>query len=521
MSRIVSAWLPRWPILRFLASQAKRPGKTLIDPERPFVLTTEIAGAPRIVATNAAAEAFTLRIGDTLADARAKAGFLQAEAADPAADEAALRRLALWATRYSPAVSLFDAASGADGFFIEIAGSAHLFGGEKALLTDLTQRLESFGLPVRPAIAATPGAAIALSRFHPRRGLVLRAGEEIRALSDLPIEALRLSEATSRTLRRLGLKRIGALIDKPRAPFAARFEAELLERLDQAIGRKPEPLAFIAPDAVYRRLQRLVEPVMTQDAVLALAAKLMSGLVEDLRRDDRGARNLRLSLYRVDGRAKIVDIGLGRPSRDATHVLRLIRLKLERGEDDVDPGFGFEAVSLAVTTAEPLRARQTELAGAAQSAEQAERCAALIDSLVQRLGAGSVRQIEPRESHLPEKAESSSEAASEAPSWPAPDTTRLRPLLFLRRPELAEEVLALVPDGPPRRFRWRGATHGVVLAQGPERIAGEWWRHGKEPPTRDYYLVENERGRRLWMYREGLYERETASPRWFVQGFFS
>lgn len=520
MSRIVSAWLPRWPILRFLASQAKRPAKAPIDPERPFVLTTEIAGAPRIVATNAAAEAFTLRIGDTLADARAKAGFLQAEAADPAADEAALRRLALWATRYSPAVSLFDATSGADGFFIEIAGSAHLYGGEKALLIDLTQRLESFGLPVRPAIAATPGAAIALSRFHPKRGLILRAAEENRALSDLPIEALRLSEATARTLRRLGFKRIGALIDKPRAPFAARFEAELLERLDQALGRKPEPLAFIAPDAVYRRLRRLVEPIMTQDAVLALAAKLMSELVDDLRRDDRGARNLRLSLYRVDGRTKTVDIGLARPSRDAAHVLRLIRLKLERGEDDVDPGFGFEAVSLAVTSAEPLHARQIELAGAAQSAEQAERSAALIDSLSQRLGSGSVRQLEPCESHLPEKAESSVEAASEAPSWPTPDAARLRPLLFLRRPEPAEEVMALIPDGPPRRFRWRGATHGVVLAQGPERIASEWWRHGKEPPTRDYYLVENERGRRFWLYREGLYGRETASPRWFVQGFF-
>jgi protein ImuB len=521
MSRIVSAWLPRWPIQRFLAAQPRGSGKASIDPERPFVLTTEVAGAPRVVATNAAAEAFRLRIGDSLADTRAKAGFLQVEAADPAADEAALRRLALWATRYSPAVSLFDAASGADGFFIEITGSAHLFGGEAGLLSDLAHHLEGFGLPVRPAIAATPGMAIALSRFHPRRGLILRAGEEARALTDLPIEALRLSEATARTLRRLGFKRIGALIDKPRAPFAARFEAELLERLDQALGRRSEPLTFIAPETVYRRLRRLVEPIMTQDAVLALATELMASLVEELRRDDKGARNLRLSLYRVDGQAKVVDVGLAKPSRDLEHVLRLIRLKLESGEDDFDPGFGFEAVSLAVTSAEPLRARQIELAGAAHGAEQAERCASLIDSLTQRLGSHSVRQLEPRESHLPEKAESSSEATGEAPAWPAPDTARPRPLLFLRRPEPAEEVMALVPDGPPRRFRWRGKTHGVALAQGPERIAGEWWRKREEQPTRDYYLVENELGRRFWLYREGLYERETASPRWFVQGFFA
>jgi protein ImuB len=533
MPRIVSAWLPRWPLLRFLAAQARAPGKALLDkplldkplldPGRPIALTVEAAGGPRLVAANAAAEALGLRVGDSLADARAKALFLQVEAADPAADAAALRRLALWATRYTPGVSLFDEASGADGFFLEIAGSAHLFGGEAALVADLARRLQRFGLPARLAVAATPGMAWALSRFHPSPGFALPSGEEARALAALPIEALRLRAATARTLRRLGFKRVGALIGKPRAPFAARFETELLQRLDQALGRLPEPLACIAPPPAYRGLRRLVEPVLTQEAVFAIAAELMAGLVQALRRDDRGARRLRLGLYRVDGEARIIDFGLARPSRSLEHGMRLIALKLERADAALDPGFGFEAVSLAVTLAEPLPARQIELAGGADDADGAdlaERRSALIDGLRQRLGPRSVRQFEPLESHLPEKAEACSDAGEEAPSWPRPDAARPRPHLLLRRAELAE-VTALVPEGPPRRFRWRGATHGVALAQGPERIAGEWWRQRGELPTRDYYLVENECGRRFWLYREGLYGRETASPRWFVQGLFA
>jgi protein ImuB len=61
--------------------------------------------------------------------------------------------------------------------------------------------------------------------------------------------------------------------------------------------------------------------------------------------------------------------------------------------------------------------------------------------------------------------------------------------------------------------------HGIAHAQGPERIAGEWWRERR--PTRDYYIVEDEAGRRFWLYREGLHGRETSAPRWFVHGLFA
>ena len=80
------------------------------------------------------------------------------------------------------------------------------------------------------------------------------------------------------------------------------------------------------------------------------------------------------------------------------------------------------------------------------------------------------------------------------------------------------------------RFVWRRVTRRVVRADGPERIAPEWWTHlppprdetAPLPRTRDYYRVEDEDGRRYWIFREGLYgDGRGGNPEWFVQGLFA
>ena len=93
-----------------------------------------------------------------------------------------------------------------------------------------------------------------------------------------------------------------------------------------------------------------------------------------------------------------------------------------------------------------------------------------------------------------------------------------RPLRLFVRPEPIE-TLAEVPDGPPLRFRWRRVLHDVAAIEGPERIAPPWWRR-EGGPTRDYFRAEDSQGRRFWIYREGLFGRETARPKWFVHGVF-
>jgi protein ImuB len=565
MSRIVSVWLRGWPIARLLLAQASAApadavmpkARHQLDPLRPLALVAPGPGGPRIVTLNRAARQGGLRADDLVSNARSKVLDLITREADPAADAEALRRLALWALRYSPIVAPWDEASGADGLFIDIAGAAHLLGGEAGVLADLDRRLTAFGLFPRLAVADTAGAAWAMAHHGSAGRAIVPPGQEAQVLAPLPLSALRLPEATLSLLRRLGLRRIGEVADQPRAPLAARFEALLL-RLDQALGHAPEPLIPIVPPPVYRAQAAFMEPIVSQEHILEAATQLLSDIAADLARDAAGARSLRLLLFRVmpeaclqhDGGVQSVEISLAAPSRDAGHLARLIALRLDRVSDSLDAEFGFETAAVHVLVAEPLADRQTRLTMA--EATPPEALAQLIDRLQQRLGHAAVRQLHPHQSHIPERAngvrplapglsvnlqrggEGSDPVSASLPRtpirgveressrrslrWTADAPSAPRPLLLLPRPEPAE-VVALIPEGPPRQFRWRGALHQVTEAEGPERIAPEWWRRTGQA-ERDYYVVEDREGRRFWLYRAGLYDGGETGPQWFVHGVF-
>jgi protein ImuB len=307
---------------------------------------------------------------------------------------------------------------------------------------------------------------------------------------------------------------------------------------------------------------------MAQEHVLEAATHLLEALARDLERDAVGARLLRLLLFRVVSKTRLsndaevlsLDLGLAAPSRDARHIAQLIGLRLHRLGSELEADFGFEAAAVHVLVAESLAERQDRLA-VGEANIPPEELARLIDRLQQRLGRGAVRQLHPRQCHIPERAvraqpavakskgspppcgEGSGVGVSEldvraclhptpnpSPSrggesgwrmwnrWSADAPSAARPLLLLERPEAAD-VLAVVPDGPPRHFRWRGVLHQVAEAQGPERITPEWWRRTAER-TRDYYVVEDVEGRRFWLYRAGLYGRGGPTPQWFVHGVF-
>jgi len=510
----------------------------VLDPAQSLVLVAPGKGGQRIVALNRAACAGGLSLGELLSNARSKVLNLQICDADPAADRDALRKLALWAMRYCPVVAIGHEASGADGLFLDITGAAQLFGGEERLLADLQRRLGSFGLYPRLAVAGTAGAAWALARYGKRNRIILSPGEERKGIEALPLAALRLPEEVLTVLRRLGFRRCGELIDQPRAPFGARFDAPLLSRLDQALGRASEPLIPVVPPPIYRVQVQFLEPILQQEHVLEAARCLLERLMQDLARDAVGVRLLRLLLFKLDGAAVSLDLGLAAPSRDAQHLAQLIGLRLYRLHSEFETDFGFEAAALHVLSAEDMPEQQNQLAIAAHTPAP-EALARLIDRLQQRLGVGAVGQLIAQQSHIPERAVrhvkgfALPKASRNSPARPRHDTVRSpeqplpwapdmpageRPFLLLPRPEAAD-VVALVPEGPPRQFRWRGVRHQVAYSGGPERIAAEWWRRTGEA-SRDYYVVEDTTGRRFWLFRAGLYDRETDPPQWFVHGVF-
>lgn len=505
-----------------MAQQSACPGETLDEASgsAPFVLTEAGRNGLRVAAADAAARARGIEPGLRFADARTRAPDLLAEPVDREVDAKALERLALWMERWSPAVAL----AGADSILIDATGGAHLFGGEAAMLDDMADRLGRSGLDCRLGLAPTPGAAWALAHAAPDRTR-LEAAALKSGLADLPMTALRLSEDSLTLLRRFGLTRIGQLYEIDRKALARRFHSvsaadAVLTRLDQALGQRPEPLDPLRPPPDHAVRLPCPEPLLHPDGIRAGLERLAPALCERLDARGEGARRFRLAVFRVDQSVADVVVGAARPVHDPAHILTLFRDRLET----LDPGFGIELMELEAARTGPVapQARSLDAVFAGDGPDTAE-LAVLADRITARLGGRVVNVLQPVQSHLPERAEALSAYEGELPDWhsaPAPGPAP-RPLRLFEPPE-SLEVIAEIPDGPPMRFVWRRIVHRVRRADGPERIAPEWWRPAATRRARDYYRVEDEEGRRYWIFREGLYgDGRGGPPAWFVHGLFA
>ncbi|MEZ5841231.1 MAG: DNA polymerase Y family protein [Hyphomicrobiales bacterium] len=454
----------------------------------------------------------------TLADARARVPGFAAVVADPAADARLLARLADDCERFTPLVALDRPA----GLVLDITGCDHLFGGEKGLRAALLARLERAGLAARAAIAGTPDAAGALARFG-RTGIVPPGGEPA-AVRSLPVAALAMPDEVTLALARAGLKTVGDLAARPSRPLAARFGEALPRRLRRVLGAEDVRITprRLPPPCLLE--ERFAEPVArTEDieAILAGLAARAAGLLEGR---GEGGRAFEVAFFRTDGAVRRIAVETGRPTRTVATVLRLFRERLDALADPLDPGFGFDLVRFAVPVVEPLAERQPALAPAGMRAADGAGVVDLVDRLAARFGRDRVLRFHPRDSHDPDRAAmlvSALDDPGAACLWslPGPDEPPARPLQIFE-PPCPVEALAEVPDGPPLRFRWRRVLHEVVRAEGPERIAPEWWRKPETAPTRDYYRVEDAAGRRFWLFRAGLYGEGATPPRWYLHGLF-
>lgn len=467
----------------------------------------------RLIALNQPAFRLGFQRGQALAEARAILPSLEAIETEPLADAHLLSEIADWANRYTPLV----AEDGRDGLLLDVTGCAHLFGGETRLVADIVARLKRQGILSRAAIADTPGAAFAAARYG-GPSVVPPDGQEA-MLAGMPLHALRLDETVVATLERVGLKRIGQIVKAPRAPLAARFGTELIRRLDQALGIDEEAISPRRPMPALLAERRFGEPISLVSDIFAIVLSLAGTIARRLEERGAGGRRFELSLYRVDGVVSRAEIGTGRPTRTPKLIGELFGEKIALLGDELDVGYGFEMVRLAVLAADEEAPTQIDLAGESNGETDLGR---LIDRIGVRVGQDRVLRLLPEESHIPEHSAVAvpATAAVRQLEWPTSiaDEPTDRPLRLLARAEPVDTI-AEIPEGPPIRFRWRRALYDVARAEGPERIAAEWWR--EDGLTRDYYRVEDSAGRRFWLYREGLYERETQAPRWFLQGMFA
>lgn len=496
--------------LRWLATDRLRRRERL--PEKSVVLVVATtANVRRVVHLSAHAYREGVRAGMTLAHAGAilPGGAFHIRDHDARRDALMLGALARWSERFSPVVSV----DGSNGLLLDISGCEHLFGGEMALATAARDGLAMLGFSSRVGIASSVGAAWAVARFA-RGGAVVRVpdGEERQAMTSLPVAALRVDSVIEEGLREVAIECVGQVFDLPRSTLPARYGDELLHRIDQALGTLPEPIGRLPEHVVFTASRELPGGTTQIEAIERVVRLLLTELRWLLERHESGLRRLEVAFDRLDAATIPMHVAIVRPTRSDKHLWTLLRPKIER----LDMGFGVERVTLTASHVARLPHRQEALRHdereASESAADDASFAETLDTLASRFGHDRILRIELRQSHRPERAaalvpihEPTAKQRDEACRFTFAD----RPARLLDPPQEVR-VLAVTPDGPVIRL-WRdGVERNVLGSIGPERIGGEWWI--AREAARDYFRVQEESGRWLWLYQE------RNSRAWFIHG---
>jgi protein ImuB len=427
--------------------------------------------------------------------------------------------------------------------FFDITGCSHLFGGEERMAVQVGRDFERACYLVRIALADTIGTAWAAVQFiagHERSVVVIPPGGQSALLRNLPVTALRLPKDTVETLEELGIRQIGALQDLPRKSLPARFGPCVLKRLDQALGVAEELIIPVPPSEPIEADWSFEEPTADCRALESVLERLIGEISETLAARQEGAQRLVCRLFCAGKEPVHLTVGALHPTALAEHLCELIHLQLER----ITLAGEILAVHVEVAASGPLGSEQHEFFDAGVNREGDRHLAVLVDRLSSRLGEKAV--LRPRLCPDPqpeyasrlvavlageleiakcklqnEKCKSTTanpkskirnpKSFSPIPDYQFVATATARPLVVKPRP-IPIEVISVVPDGPPVRFRWHAAEHVIEDCWGPERIETGWWRGPHV--ERDYYRVETATGQRFWIFRQN------DTGRWFLHGAF-
>lgn len=411
-----------------------------------------------------------------------------------------LQELVEWCDRYSP----LTAADGSDGIILDITGCTHLFGGEDKLFLDLRRNLLRLGIQSKSAVADAWSIAWALARYS--KASIVYGERAASALAPLPVEALRLPDEITFTLRRLGLSTISDVRKIPHSSLTVRFGPALPRRLDQISGKAAEPLTPWRPPAPHRASRISAEPIMTTGAVQYVLRDLLDEICERLEESRLGSRHIELACHRVDGTVERCELRTSKPTRSLPHLIHLFEDRLGA----LRAGFGFEAFVLSVLDTETLHSSQLCFWQEGPVKDESS-FDALVDRFGMKLGFQEVSRIRVRESLLPEYAvelRPAIEPPGASAEWPP---YRIRPIRLIEPPR-SIEVSILIPGGSPVQILVGQQRRRIVRSEGPERLTAEWWR---EPNlhwgTRDYYRVEDDKGFRFWIFRD-------PTEHWFLHG---
>lgn len=480
-----------------------------------MVLSSKANNRVVITAANIAAEKEGLYPGMVVADARALVPTLTVLEDKEGRELRLLRGIGEWCIRFTPLVAVdggdgVDGLAHPDGLILDVSGCPHLWGGEAPYLKEILRRLRALGYDVRGAMADTMLTAWAVARYG-KKYPIIAPDRQAEALAPLPPAALRPEPETLERLHQLGLTAVGKFMSMPRGALRRRFGPHLLQRLDEALGQAEELLEPIVPVVSFGERLMCLEPISTRTGIEIALQRLLNTLCSRLAREGKGLRVAVFKGYRVDGKVETLEISTTRATHQAAHVFALFEIKLSM----MEPALGIELFVLEAPKVEDAAALQSTLWCGSSGLEDTG-LATLLDRVVGKFGANVLHRYLPEERYWPERSIRVSTDLREQPTT-AWRTDRARPIQLLACPE-AISVTAPIPDYPPMLFRHKGVLHRVAKADGPERIEREWWVD--EGPHRDYYTIEDDEGKRYWLFRSGHY-RDDGSPEWFLHGYFA
>ncbi len=475
----LSVYFPDWPLEMFFQGTAGI---------RPLVVAQAGGGAARIVACNKAARRSGLHPGMTVSAAQAQVDCLDVRVRDAEKEQRSAANIAAWAMQFTPVISL----AVPQGLLLEVSGSLFLFGGLEGMAACIRKGLEDIGYRVLLASAPTPWAAWLIARAGKER--LLTDAREVEAhLRRLPLGILDQPAATVDALDAMGIRTLGDCLGLPRDGVARRFGQELLDELDRALGRLPDPRALFEPPVHFEDALEFPAEVWQADALLFAARRLFVLLEGLLKKHQCGVQHCTLTLCHEHHATTPLTIGLASPTRDVQRMLGVLRERLGQTELPAP----VQSMQLAARSIVPLEPRNLSLFPDAEQA--AESWQIFLERLTTRLGSEAIQGIGCCADHRPERAwrTVAPGAARELPGGAS------RPLWLLDPPQRIASK-----EGRPY---WQGP---LVLRSGSECIESGWWDGAGI--ARDYFVAEGRAGCRLWVYQD----RRNARA-WYLHGIFS
>lgn len=453
--------------------------------------------------------------------------------------------LARWATRIAPLVALdkeavFAYQTGAldqlsplhAGILLDISGTQKVHGGNQALLNSLSRSFRKRGIMARMAICPNSAAAWALARFGTQTQIIFEQNSRDlgQIIAALPIAALRLPLQTLQSLSQLGLRQVSDILNLPRKKLLSRFGEKLLIELDCLLGSQAQTLNFLHQPEDFSASRSFEIALTKHEAVRIAALDLLKQVCSKL-----AARGLEAKLFRLElelltdaNRSSLIckNLVLVHASRNIKHLSAVIEPILQSISTLHEQSLSITCITFRALLRAKVIADQSSLSAEYKEQNDKNLSRHLMNHFVARLGSKNVARLFFENSLIPEKSFAYRPVQDSGNSSAAAFKHGVleRPSYLLPSPEPII-ALAMLPDQPPSVIRWRGRQLKVIRGIGPERICHEWWHtpltadpaaaNLQQLTARDYFRIQDENGRWLWIFRN------SASFEWFMHGIWS